>query len=102
MGYASGEQFAQTLSKAKAFTSADVTIRYGTSVLEKGRKYRVHALRWNGSAWVETTSFLATKSSPNGLVTFSGLEPVSDGSKYNIGWTALVAQKLSRFTISIR
>ena len=102
MGYASGGQFTSTPSAVKTFTSADVTIRYGTSVLEKGRKYRVRALRWNGSAWVETTSFLATKASPNGLVTFSGLEPVSDGSKYNIGWTALVAQKLSRFTISIK
>jgi hypothetical protein len=102
MGYASGGQFTSTPGTAKSFTSADVTIRYGTSVLAKGRKYRVRALRWNGSAWVETTSFLATKASPNGLVTFSGLEPVADGSKYNIGWTALVAQKLSRFAISIK
>ena len=102
MGYASGGQFTSAPSKAKTFTSADVTIRYGTSTLKLGRKYRVRALRWNGSAWVEATSFLVTKSSSNGLVTFSGLEPYSDDSYYNIGWTALVAQKIGHFAISFR
>ena len=102
MGYASGGQFTSTPSTAKNFTSADVTIRYGTSVLKKNRKYWLRALRWNGSAWVETSSFPVTKDSPNGLVTFSGLEPVSDGSKYNIGWTALVAQKVGGFVLSFR
>ena len=102
MGYASGGQYTSIPSEAQDFESADVTVRICTKSLKAGRKYYLRALRWNGTGWQEVSSAPVSASSPNGLVVFPGLKPYADGSCYNIGWVAIVAQKATGMMIKVK